>query len=93
MLSSGKKISTKEAQKILYSLINKDICFSCGYGGAILDYLRNIFGDGKLSVISVSYKEGDDYQMMNCAINKVVLSDPPILEMLNYTKHLISTSE
>lgn len=63
------------------------------HGGAILDYLRNLFGDEKLAVLRTTYEEGDDYQMMNCAINKVVLDETPLLEMLNFVDHLSSTSE
>lgn len=63
------------------------------HGGAILDYLRNLFGDEKLAVLRTTYEEGDDYQMMNCAINKVVLDESPLLEMLNFVDHLSSTSE
>lgn len=63
------------------------------HGGAILDYLRNLFGDEKLAVLRTTYDEGDDYQMMNCAINKVILGEAPLLEMLNFVDHLSSTSE
>lgn len=63
------------------------------HGGAILDYLRNLFGDEKVSVLKTTYDEGDDYQMMNCAINKVVLSELPSLELLNFIDHLTDTSE
>lgn len=37
--------------------------------------------------------EGEDFQMLNCAINKVVLDKEPSLELLNYTKHLLDRSE
>ena len=63
------------------------------HGGAILDYLRNLFGDEKLAVLRTTYEEGVDYQMMNCAINKVVIDEAPLLEMLNFVDHLSSTSE
>lgn len=63
------------------------------HGGAILDYLRNLFGDDKVSVLKTTYDEGDDYQMMNCAINKIVLSESPSLELLNFIDHLSDASE
>lgn len=63
------------------------------HGGAILDYLRNLFGDDEVSVLKTTYDEGDDYQMMNCAINKVVLSESPSLELLNFIDHLTDSSE
>ncbi len=63
------------------------------HGGAILDYLRNMFGDARLSSIKAIYQEGEDYQMMNCAINIVILNDKPVLKMLNFTEHLTTKSE
>ncbi|MDH5533007.1 MAG: histidine phosphatase family protein [Candidatus Pacebacteria bacterium] len=63
------------------------------HGGAIIDYLRNIFGDEKLSDLRKKYDEGEDFQMLNCSVNKVVLKDNPILELLNYSDHLESESE
>ncbi|HEX9817721.1 MAG TPA: histidine phosphatase family protein [Patescibacteria group bacterium] len=63
------------------------------HGGAILDYLRNIFGDEQMAVLRTQYDEGEDFRMMNCAINKVVFSDVPSLELLNFIDHLTDTSE
>ena len=63
------------------------------HGGAILDYLRNMFGDAKLSSIKIAYQEGNDFQMMNCAINKIVSDNKPVLKMLNFTEHLTTKSE
>ena len=63
------------------------------HGGAILDYLRNLFGDEELAVLRTTYEEGDDYQMMNCAVNKVILGEEPLLVMLNFVEHLSSISE
>lgn len=63
------------------------------HGGAILDYLRNVFGDDRISVLKTTYDQGDDFQMMNCAINKVVLSETPSLELLNFIDHLTEISE
>lgn len=63
------------------------------HGGAIVDYLRNIVGDESLSVLRTQYEEGEDYQMMNCAINQVILSDPPGLKLLNFIGHLADVSE
>ena len=63
------------------------------HGGAILDYLRNMFGDAKLSSIKIAYQEGNDFQMMNCAINKIVLNDRSVLKRLNFTEHLTVKSE
>lgn len=63
------------------------------HGGAILDYLRNIFGDEEVALLRTTYEEGEDFQMLNCAINKVVLDRDPRLELLNYVKHLSNQSE
>lgn len=63
------------------------------HGGAIVDYLRTVFGDEKLAKIRFQYEEGEDYQMMNCAINKIVYSRGPVLELLNFTAHLRRPSE
>jgi broad specificity phosphatase PhoE len=63
------------------------------HGGAILDYLRNVFGDEKITSLRTTYEEGEDFQMLNCAINKVVLDKKPELELLNYTNHLSDQSE
>jgi len=63
------------------------------HGGAILDYLRNMFGDERLSSIKIAYQEGNDFQMMNCAINKIVLNDRSVLKRLNFTEHLTVKSE
>ncbi len=63
------------------------------HGGAILDFLRNLFGDESIQTLRTRYDEGEDYKMMNCAINKVALSNPPTLELLNFTDHLTTKSE
>ncbi|HEX7018006.1 MAG TPA: histidine phosphatase family protein [Patescibacteria group bacterium] len=63
------------------------------HGGAILDYLRNVLGDEPMMVLRTTYDEGDDFRMLNCAINKVVLSETPTLELLNFVDHLTDTSE
>jgi len=63
------------------------------HGGAILDYLRNMVGDEPLHSIRTTYVEGNDFQMLNCAINKIVLSDKPLLELLNFTDHLSEKTE
>lgn len=58
------------------------------HGGAITDYLRNIFGDEKLSKLKKQYDVGEDFAILNCSISKVVLDENPILELLNYSDHL-----
>jgi len=63
------------------------------HGGAIVDYLRNTFGDEKVRDLLWQYEEGPDYRMYNCAINKVVLDEQPTLELLNYVDHLGEKSE
>lgn len=88
-LTTGKRvealineIATKEDHIVLVT-----------HGGAILDYLRNLFGEDKVSRLRTTYDEGDDFRMMNCAINKVVLSESSSLELLNFIDHLTHTSE
>lgn len=63
------------------------------HGGAIIDYLRNVFGDGAVEAVKIKYFDLEDYQMQSCAINKVVLADPPRLEMLNFSDHLSDAEE
>jgi len=88
-LATGQKIQT-----LVNEIATKDeYIVLVTHGGAILDYLRNLFGDEKVSVLKTTYDEGVDYQMMNCAINKVVLSESPSLELLNFIDHLTNTSE
>lgn len=88
-LATGQRIET-----LINEIVAKDDhIVLVTHGGAILDYLRNLFGDDEVSVLRTSYDEGDDYQMMNCAINKVVLSKSPSLELLNFINHLTDASE
>lgn len=63
------------------------------HGGAILDYLRNTFGDEPLMHLKEEYEMGIDFQMLNCSINKVVLSEPPELALVNFTEHLSELTE
>lgn len=63
------------------------------HGGAIIDYLRTVFGDEAVANLRIRYEEGDDYGMMHCAINKVVLGDTPKLELLNFVEHLSKITE
>lgn len=63
------------------------------HGGAILDFLRNVLGDESVADLRTTYEEGNDYQMMNCAVNKVVWSATPVLELLNFVGHLTNPSE
>jgi 2,3-bisphosphoglycerate-dependent phosphoglycerate mutase/probable phosphoglycerate mutase len=63
------------------------------HGGAILDYLRNVFGDKKISRLRKKYTEGNDFVMLNCSINRVIISENPVLELLNYSDHLEEKTE
>lgn len=63
------------------------------HGGAILDYLRNVFGDEKVAILRTMYDSGEDYQIMNCSISKVVVADGITLELLNFTDHLSFVSK
>lgn len=66
------------------------------HGGAIVDYLRNVFGDQKLKHLKTDFGEGNyDYHMTNCAINKVIFKpqQKPILDLLEYTEHLSKLSD
>lgn len=63
------------------------------HGGAILDYLRNIFGDDAVAGLRTVYDQGADYQMMNCAINRVEVSESPTIKLLNFVDHLSDISE
>lgn len=89
--------SSKDTGKRVSQLINKitdNHIVLVTHGGAILDYLRNIFGDAKISKLRKHYDAGEDYQMQNCAINKIEINDhQPTLKLLNYVKHLSDLSE
>jgi broad specificity phosphatase PhoE len=89
--------SSRDAGKRVGKLINKmttdNHIVLVTHGGAILDYLRNLFGDKRISALRKHYNAGDDYQMNNCAINKVILDDEPTLELLNFIEHLSNNSE
>ncbi|MBU0579030.1 histidine phosphatase family protein [Patescibacteria group bacterium] len=88
--------SSKDTGKRVSQLINKitdSHVVLVTHSGAIFDYLRNIFGDEKLSDLRKQYDEGEDYQMQNCAINKIVIDDKPMLVFLNFVEHLSELSE
>jgi len=90
--------SSKNTGKRIHYIINEFLSADkhillVTHGGAILDYLRNTFGDKALSLLKKKYDEGEDFQMMNCSVNKIVIDKEPILELLNYTNHLDSISE
>lgn len=59
------------------------------HGGAIVDYLRNTFGDAAVAQLQRDYDLGTDYEMRNCAINTVVLGTAPKIELLNFVEHLL----
>ena len=63
------------------------------HGGAIVDLLRNFFDDEVISELKKEYPEGNDYQMLNCSINTIHLSEKPTIELLNYIEHLDEASE
>lgn len=63
------------------------------HGGAIVDFLRTVFGDTAVSELKTQYAEGEDYQMLNCSINTVILGEEPTVVQLNYTDHLDTSSE
>jgi broad specificity phosphatase PhoE len=63
------------------------------HGGAIVDLLRNLFGDEACQSLRFQYEEGEDYTMSNCAISKVVFSEHPSLELLNSVEHLSIITE
>ena len=63
------------------------------HGGAIVDLLRNIFDDEAIAKLKKVYPEGNDYQMLNCSINTIYLSEKPVIELLNFIDHLDEASE
>lgn len=63
------------------------------HGGVIMDYLRNVFGDEALKTLKKQYEAGEDFEMSNCSINKVVYGAGIKLELLNYTNHLVKITE
>lgn len=93
-------ISQKEHQ-------NQHVVFVT-HGGAIVDYLRTLFGDEKLEILKKKYAEGFDYTMLNCSVNKITFTEDSLpqsdiiahsekvsaeLELLNFTTHLSEISE
>lgn len=88
-LDTGRRI-----ENLINSVLEKDLHLAIvSHGGAILDYLRNKFGDKQVEVLRTKYDEGEDYQMMNCSINRVELSAEPTIKLLNFTGHLSESSE
>lgn len=64
------------------------------HGGAIADYLRNVFGDDAVAPVLKQYEGiGSDYGIMNCSITIVSFNPTPKLELLNYTGHLSEATE
>jgi broad specificity phosphatase PhoE len=63
------------------------------HGGVIVDFLRSLFGDEGVKELRKEYKLGYGYEMLNCSINKIVVSDENRIEMLNDTKHLSNPTE
>jgi 2,3-bisphosphoglycerate-dependent phosphoglycerate mutase len=63
------------------------------HGGAIVDFLRNIFAEEEISQLITQYPEGQDYQMLNCSINAVNFEQEPAVELLNFIDHLENSSE
>jgi len=88
--STGRKIS-QLVGKITTN--NDEHIVLVTHGGAIVDYLRNLFGDEELVSLVKEYDEGEDYEMLNCAINMVKISDKSTLELLNFVDHLTESSE
>lgn len=61
---------------------------------ATLDYLRTTFGEAAVKPIKAISEKGFSYcQIMNCALTKVVISDKPHLELLNFVDYLSQKSE
>lgn len=78
-----KKFKTNEPQHIVL----------VSHGGAIVDFLRNIFDDKAVAQLRTQYPQGADYQMLNCSINTVKFEKMPTIELLNFTDHLDNPSE
>lgn len=82
-INTGKRI-----QKVISTLKNTSNIVLVTHGGAIGDFLRNIFPDDELKTLFKQTKWGDDYQIMHCSITKIEICIEPHLEFLNYTDHL-----
>lgn len=63
------------------------------HGGAIVDFLRNIFDDEAIIKLKKQYPEGVDYQMLNCSINTIKFEQEPVIELLDFIDHLDSSTE
>lgn len=86
----GQRID-KFIQNIKFSNNNHIVLVT--HGGAILDYLRNIFGDAAVKDLACMYESGLDYQMLHCSINSVEINHKPKLIRLNYSDHLSELTE
>lgn len=63
------------------------------HGGAIIDYLRNIFDDEVLDGLKKTYVNGEGFEMLNCAVTKVSFVGKPTIGVLNFVGHLSERSE
>jgi broad specificity phosphatase PhoE len=63
------------------------------HGGAIMDFLRNLFSDQDFQKLKKLYPAGWDFQCHHCSLTQVCFKPQPALELLNYTEHLSQNTE
>ena len=63
------------------------------HGGAIMDFLRNLFPDQDLQGLKKRYPAGWDFQCHHCSLAQVCLSPIPTLKLFDYTDHLSDNTE
>jgi len=92
---SSSKITGNRIQQLILShnLNEPQHIVLVSHGGAIVDFIRNIFNDEAISELKKEYSEGSGYQMLNCSINTIHISKEPTIKLLNYIDHLDELSE
>ena len=88
--SAGERI-----QKLIKSLDlkRKRHIVLISHGSVITDFLRNIFKDEAIATLKKQSDNGLHYQMLNCAINTIVVTDRLTIKAINFVGHLKQISE
>jgi broad specificity phosphatase PhoE len=89
------KATGKRLEQFLYQLADKKLnnILLVSHGGAIMDFLRNLFPDQNFQALKKRYPAGWDFQCHHCSLTQVCLHPAPTIKLLNYTSHLTQTTE
>lgn len=58
------------------------------HGGVIADFLRNVFPESELEALVTEYPDGFDYEVRECSVTEVVITDKIELIRANDITHL-----